>query len=153
MRRQPIAALGHPVAQMYGTLVYLYSIIDACNATSHQHTSQELQIQLNSFPQLYLFPRKFQRIISVKQSQTVSLYLHTQSQLFPTFLLNMTKKNSKKDRHTPQPRHPCTKFKQDNNHWYFPSAYITIITKSKITSSYTPPCTSSESGLIHCILY
>ena len=59
-------------------------------------------------------------------------------------------KYSKIYRHTPQPRHPCTKSHQYNNHSYFPSAYIAIGINSTINISCTPPCTSSEGGLRHC---
>ena len=60
-------------------------------------------------------------------------------------------KRSKIDHHTPQMRHPHTKSHQDINQSYFPSAYIAISTNFKTSSSCTPPCTSSEGGIIHWI--
>ena len=71
MRRQPTVALGHPMAPMDGTLVQIYSTIDAWNVTSHQPTAEELQTQSNLFLQLSLLPRQVQMIISVNQSYTL----------------------------------------------------------------------------------
>ena len=62
-------------------------------------------------------------------------------------------KCSKIDCHTPQLRYPCTKYQQDNNHYYLPSTYIAKGTNPKITISCILPCTRSESGLRHCISF
>ena len=118
---------------------------------NHQHTAQELQMQLNSSPQLFLLPRQVQRIISVNPSQTFYLSWHTQSQLLPTFNLEMIQKMYEKYRHTTQRLHTCTKYHQDNNRSYFPSTYITIRINPKIPDSCTPPCTISEGYLRHQI--
>ena len=66
------------------------------------------------------------------------------SDCFLSFIWRWYTKSSKTDFHTPQPRHPCTKSHQDKNQSYLPSAYISIGTDSKITSSFNPPCNSSS---------
>ena len=108
----------------------------------------------HSWIHFYIYPYSEDKFRGLSMSINHRHYLslgRPKTDCYLHFIWRWYKKFSKTDHHTSQPHHLCTKPHQDNNHYYLPLAHIATRIKSTITRSCTPPCTSSEGGLRHCI--